>query len=112
VLAPEFGIHNSNSAIARTNLVFTLVYTGIAPDNTVPNATGTTLDTKQFESLASQPGALVDKVNAVMLGGTLPATARDLIVQAVSAVAATDAPNRARMAVYLVASSYQFQVQH
>ena len=112
VLAPEFGIHNSNSAIARTNLVFTLIYTGIAADNTVPNATGTSLNTKQFESLASKPGALVDHVNAVMLGGTLPATARDLIVQAVSAVAATDAPNRARMAVYLVASSYQFQVQH
>ncbi|HZQ62461.1 MAG TPA: DUF1800 family protein [Casimicrobiaceae bacterium] len=112
VLAPEFGIHNSNSAVARTNLIYTLVYNGIAADNTVPNATGTKLNTQQFESLASNPTALVDKVNQVLLGGALPSAVRDTIAQAVSAVAASDAPNRARMAVYLAASSYQFQVQH
>ncbi|MDQ6618350.1 MAG: DUF1800 family protein [Pseudomonadota bacterium] len=112
VLAPEFGIHNSNSAVARTNLVYALVYSGITADSTVPNATGTKLNTQQFESLAGQPAAMVEKVNQVLVGGTLPSATRDLIVQAVAAVPATDAPNRARMAVYLVASSYQFQVQH
>ncbi|MEO5702201.1 MAG: DUF1800 family protein [Casimicrobiaceae bacterium] len=112
VLAPEFGIHNSNSAIARTNLVYTLVYSGINADNTVPNPTGTKLNTQQFEALADQPAAMVDRINQVLLGGQLPSSARDIIAQAVVAVPVTDRPNRARMAVYLMASSYQFQVQH
>jgi hypothetical protein len=112
VLAPEFGIHNSNSAVARTNLVFTLVYNGITADATVPNPSGTRLNTQQFETLADQPLALVNKVSEVLLARQLPATARDLIVQAVTAVPATDRTGRARMAVYLMASSYHFQVQH
>ena len=112
VLAPEFGIHNSNSAVARTNLVYTLVYNGINADPTVPNATGTRLNTQQFEALADQPLALVESVNQVLLAGQLPSAVRDIVVQAVTQVPVTDRPNRARMAVYLVGSSYQFQVQH
>ena len=39
-----------------------------------------------------------------------PAAARATVVTAVNAVPASDAPNRARMAVYLMASSYYVQV--
>jgi uncharacterized protein (DUF1800 family) len=40
-LAPEFAIHTTNSAVARSNLVYTLVYQPYAPDPTIPNAVGT-----------------------------------------------------------------------
>ncbi len=115
ILGPEFAIHNSNSAVARTNRVYDLVYSGIAVDATVPNATGTALNTQQFEPLASNPLNLVNAINNVLLGGHLPTAARDLIVTAVTAIPATATnyrASRAKMAVYLMASSFHYQVQH
>jgi uncharacterized protein (DUF1800 family) len=114
ILGPEFAIHNSNSAVARTNRVYDLVYSGIAVDATVPDATGTALNTQQFEPLASNPLNLVNAVDNVLLGGHLPTAARDLIVTAVTAIPATATnyrASRAKMAVYLMASSFHFQVQ-
>jgi uncharacterized protein (DUF1800 family) len=119
VLAPEFGIHNSNSAVARANLVYTLVYTPIAPDANIPSAVGTKLNTQQFEAVADNPAAMCDQINTVLMGGTFPAYARDVVVTAVNAIAQNANPavtqwrtDRARMAVYLMASSYHYQVQH
>ena len=119
VLAPEFGIHNSNSAVARANLVYTMVYTNIAPDANIPNAVGTKLNVQQFEALADNPSAMCDQINTVLMGGNFPAFARDQVVIAVNAIAQNPNPaqvqwrtDRARMAVYLMASSYHFQVQH
>lgn len=111
ILGPEFAIHTSNTAVTRANLVYTLVYNGYNADATIPNATGTKVNTQQFEALAATPAAMVDRIADVLTGGQLSAAARATIVTAVNAVAATDAPNRARMAVYLMASSYHFQVQ-
>ena len=109
---PEFGIHNTASAVARSNLVYTLLYSGIAADPNVPNATGTRIDTVLFQDLATTPVAMVDKMNELLLGGQLPASARDIIVQSVSQVPATNRVERARLGLYLMASSYHFQVQH
>lgn len=111
ILAPEFAIHTSNTAVTRANLMFTLVYNGYGADATIPNATGTKLNTQQFEALAATPAALVDKIADVLTGGQLPAAARATIVTAVNAVSASDASARAKMALYLAASSYFFQVQ-
>nr|MBA3775241.1 DUF1800 family protein [Betaproteobacteria bacterium] len=109
---PEFGIHNTASAVARSNLVYTLLYSGIGADPTVPNATGTRITTTLFEELAATPTAMVDKMNDLLLGGQLPAFARDIIVQTVSQVPAANSVERARLGLYLMASSYHFQVQH
>ncbi|NDP43018.1 MAG: DUF1800 family protein [Aromatoleum sp.] len=118
-LAPEFAIHNSNTAVSRANLVYTLVYSGLNPDPTIPGAVGTKINTAQFASLAADPLGMVAQINAVLLGGALPTVARDLIVSAVGAIPANANPavtlwktDRANMAVYLMASSYHFQVQH
>jgi len=110
ILAPEFLIHTTQSAIARSNMVYNLIVNPFAPDNTIDSATGTRLNTMQFESLAANPAALVDQVDLVMTAGQTPSAAKALIVPAVAAVAATDAPGRARMAVFLLASSYYYQV--
>jgi hypothetical protein len=117
VLAPEFTIYNSNSAVARTNLVYNLVYAGIAPDGNLQNATGTRLNTIQFEQYATDAAALTDKVSDMLLGGPLPAAARTAVMDAVNAIVLSATPtaqqktDRARMAVYLVASSNHFQIQ-
>ena len=111
ILGPEFALHTSNTAVTRANLIYTLVYTGYAVDATIPNAIGTKINTQQFESLATTPSAMVDRIADALTGGQFPAAARALIVTAVNAVPASDAANRARMAVYLMASSYHVQVQ-
>jgi uncharacterized protein (DUF1800 family) len=112
ILAPEFLIHNTQSAIARSNLVYNMVYNPTGVDNTLPNSTGTRLNTAQFEPLASDPNALVDQVDLVLMGGQTPPAAKATIATAVAAVPATNATARAQMAVYLTASSYHYQVQH
>lgn len=117
ILGPEFGIHTTVTAVGRANLVYALVYGGYAPDATIPTATGTRLFLQQFESLADDPAAMVAQVNRVLAGGQFPAALEPTIVTAVNAIAAsspiTDAQRtaRARMAVYLIASSYDYQVQ-
>ena len=117
VLGPEFAIHTTNSAVARTNLVYTLIYAGYAPDTTIVDSAGTKLFLAQFEPLADTPAAMVSEINKVLAGGLFPAALEGTIVTAVNAVPISTTPtaqqrtDRVRMAVYLMASSYDYQVQ-
>ena len=117
ILGPEFGIHTTVSAVGRANLVYTLVYGGYNPDTTIPNATGTKLFLAPFEALADQPAAMVSLLNQQLAGGQFPVALEPTIVAAVTAInmsatpTAAERTNRARMAVYLMASSYDYQVQ-
>jgi uncharacterized protein (DUF1800 family) len=115
--APEFAIHTTNSAVARLNLFYTLVYQGYAPDATIPNATGTRLDLSQFSALAANPAAMVTRFSEVLTGGQLDPAAQALVVTAVNAITLSAPPTaaqllaRAQMGAYLILSSYHFQVQ-
>jgi len=117
ILGPEFGIHTTVTAVGRANLVYALVYGGYAPDTTIPNATGTRLFLAPFEAIADNPAAMVSLVNQHLTGGQFPTGLESTIVTAVNAVPMSATPtnaertNRARMAVYLMASSYDYQVQ-
>ncbi len=116
---PEFGIHDSNTAFGRANLVYRLVYQGIGEDSTIANSVGTHLNTQQFEVIADDPATLTNQVSLALTAGTLPASAVNTIATAVAAIPSSTDPTkpqwrtqRAQMAVYLIASSYYYQVQH
>jgi len=109
---PEFGNHNSFTSVQRQNQVYSLVYQGIVADPTVPNPVGTFINTKPYEALAATPAAMVDALNQALLGGTLPANAAQIIVNSVTQVPVANVVERARMAIYQMASSFHFQVQH
>jgi len=119
ILGPEFAIHTTQTAVARANLVYALVYNqGFGPSTSVPDASGTRLYVAQFETLADNPVAMVSQINKVLAGGQFPAAQEAKIVTAVNAIApppatlsAADRTARARMAVYLMGSSYDYQVQ-
>lgn len=117
VLGPEFAIHTTNTAVARANLVYTLVYGGYNPDASIPAASGTKLFLAQFEPLADNAAAMVSQINKVLAGGQFPVAQEATIVTAVNAITLSATPtaqqrtDRARMAVYLMASSYDYQVQ-
>lgn len=112
VIAPEFAIHNTTTAMGRANLANALIFTAaIAPDPTVFGATGTRVDLAPYQALAGDPNALVERLNQQMLGGRMSQAMRSAVVAAVQAVAATDTLGRARTAAYLVATSPQFMVE-
>ena len=119
ILGPEFGIHTTVTAVGRANLIYSLVYQpgNYPPDRTIPTSTGTRLFLQQFEALADNPAAMVSLVNQVLAGGQFPTALEPTIVTAVNAITISATPTaaertaRARMAVYLMASSYDYQVQ-
>ena len=106
---PEFGLLSTSTALQRDNSVNTLVFSRIAVSANAP--TGTALDLRPLQPLAASPGALVDTLNASLMHGVMSAGMRQAVVDAVSAVAATNTLKRVQTAVYLVVTSSQFQVE-
>jgi len=111
LIAPPMGIHNTNTVLARANFVNQLVYEdGLSPSDEVPGSVGTTLMLDAYEALASDPKQLVAALEDRLFGGAMPPDMRNEIYLAVSAIDASDARERARTAIYLAATSFQYQV--
>ena len=117
-LGPAFGILSTSTTLRRANNVNTLVYTGVNV-TTVPNTDrprGTSLDLTNLETIANaNPGGVADQLNALMLHGTMSTQMRNSLTTAMSAINDVDvalrARKRARTAVYLVATSSQYDIQ-
>jgi hypothetical protein len=61
---------------------------------------------------AGTPDQMVDWLNTQFLHGTMSSQMKQSVLTAVNAVSTTDTKNQAKAAIYLVASSSQYQVQH
>lgn len=116
-IGPEFGIHNSNSALNRLNfLTYLLDWGGSQPDPSVPGAVGTQVNLSAFEPDAPDAAALVDRLSRLLLGKELNDTPRASVIAAVEYWRAQNAPSdwtlrRVRTAAYLVMAAPDFQVQ-
>ena len=113
VAGPEFGILNATTALRRANFVNTMVFNGI-PVSTGTNTNtpaGTSLNIDPLYGLAFDPASLVDEVNMRLLGGSASASMRTSMITAVSTVPATNPKLRIQQAIYLAATSSQFQVE-
>ena len=73
-------------------------------------ATGTQINLTSLQGMAATPDSMIDRLNATMMPGTLSASDKQAIAAAINSVPATDPIKRARTAVYLVASSPQYNV--
>ena len=107
LLGPEFALQTAGKALARIDFVNFLVYGSIDG--------GTTLDFSAFANLAAADvNQLLDALNALLLHGTLSPSARASVLAAVNAIPSgpTQGLLRAQAAIYLIASSSQYQVQH
>lgn len=113
LLGPEFGVMNTGTSIGRLNRVNTFIFGRIAVSQ--PNTPlGTSIDLSEMVALAqtdTTSNRLVDTLNVRMMHGAMSASMKNTILTAVNAVASTNPTLRAQTAVYLVASSSQFQVQ-
>ena len=98
---PEFAIFNTNTALARANFGNTIVNGAIG--------SGTKVDFTSVINAGTQD-AMVDYLNTYLLHGTMSSQGKQSILTAMSAVGSST-KNQARMALYLVLSSSQYQVQ-
>jgi uncharacterized protein (DUF1800 family) len=110
VLGPEFGILSATTTLKRANFVNTLVFSGITPAQP-DRPTGTQLDFSNWQSQGGNPQGLVDSLNALMMHGAMSNGMRAAIVQNVSNISASNPLLRAQTAIYLVATSSQYQVE-
>lgn len=112
LLGPEFGILTTGTAVSRANVINTMTFNRI---NTGANSPlGTAIDLGEMIALAQADptgNQLLDVLNQRMLHGTMSPQMRNTILTAVLAVASTNPTARAQQAIYLVATSSQFQVQ-
>lgn len=122
---PEFAIFSTGTALKRPNFVNQMsppnsaAAGGVLINNVVANVNyapcGTRLTFTRLQSLSQQDatgGLLVDTLNRELLNGSMSANVRTSILNSVQAVTAADGGlKRARTALYLVATSSQFQVQ-
>ena len=112
VNAPPFQIYAESTAVRRANFVNTLVFGTIGlPSYAPPGATSVAIDFTPWTSLAGDPAALVADLDQRLMHGRMSSAMRDTIVAAVSATSSTSPSTRARTALYLVATSPQYQVQ-
>lgn len=112
ILGPAFGILSTSTTLRRANVANTLIYTGIPTG--ANNPTGTQLSFTSLEALASDPGAIADQLNALLLHGTMSAQFKTSIVTAMNAIPTSDGNftrKRSQVAAYLVITSSQFEIQ-
>lgn len=111
IVAPQFGIHNTNTVFSRLQFAYDMIYGGgYGPDSEVAGATGTQVDLSPFVALAASPAQLVARVNDLLFGGGMPPGVQSEILAAVALLPASDPDARARAAVFLGATSFQSQV--
>jgi uncharacterized protein (DUF1800 family) len=112
LVGPVFGIFSTLSAATRANFIYQILYSGSSFTANPPDRpTGTTVDLKSWEKLAADPSQLIQRLSCWLLHCTMSQAMHDVILNAVNTVSPTDLLGRARMAIYLTATSAQYQVQ-
>jgi uncharacterized protein (DUF1800 family) len=119
LLAPEFAIQSTSTALAHINLMYDFAYGKLRVDGSHPLGT-TWIDTSQYEpQAAGDATALVDGsldgsflgLNMILMHGTMSQRLHDYVLSQVTAIPETDLTGRVREAIYLIGSSSEYQVE-
>ena len=114
LFGPEYGLLDTTTTYRRANFVNTLLLAngGNGIPASQPNRpSGTQVNYSSYQALAGNPQQLVDALDTSMMHGTMSASTKSNIVQAVTNIVSSDVANRTRTAIYLVATSSQYQVE-
>jgi hypothetical protein len=101
-LGPEFQIFTTATSLIRINFVSTLLRGGFGTD--------VTLDLTPYLVDLPNTGAMVDRVNMNLLGGLMSQPMRDSILAAVAKASSNQ--EKVQTAIYLTATSSQYQVEN
>lgn len=113
LVAPEFQIVNSNTALLTPNYLMDVIYF----DPTVPRRNNRimTLDFTPQIGLAGDAAALVENVNTLLTGGVMSDRTRGIIMKTVDQLTPTSDPvvltARVRTAIYLTMLSPDYAIQ-
>jgi uncharacterized protein (DUF1800 family) len=113
ILGPPLQIYTESNAVRRSNLVNTFIYQTIGLPGYAPAGSSTvsfTTAMQQYIQSAGNPGGMVDLMADRLMPGRMSTSMRQVIVNAVTATPASDPTNRARTALYLIATSPAFNV--
>jgi len=120
IISPVSKLMTTTTSVTRHNLIYDWTIEGDAarsefkPNGAVTGSTGTQPDWSSWESNGTDDGKTLDRINLVLLNGTMTSAQRQSLVTAMAAIKNTDpaaqARKRAQMALYVVASSPLFQV--
>ena len=119
---PEFQIFSTGTALKRPNLVNQFApanSTASGGVNAIAGAAssvpcGTRIDLTRLQNLAAADTTgetLADALNRELMNGSMSSQMRQQVLNAVTAVASANTLKRARTALYIVATSPQYQVQ-
>ena len=114
-LHPQAQLLSTLTAIERLNFVDTLLYGTIAPTyigadgGSAQRGTSVTLSLASWDTLASNPTALVDQLNTLLMNGAMRSDMRSVLIDAVTAQTTPRA--RVQTAIYLIVTAPQYQVQ-
>jgi hypothetical protein len=111
---PEFGLLTTGTAVSRINFANTIIFNGV-PINAERRVTsGTSVGFTDLQAIAETDPSLnelMDVLNLRMMHGTMSVQMRNTILNAVLTVPASNPLLRVKRAVYLVATSSQYQIQ-
>ncbi len=100
---PEFGIFNTDTSLARVNVINDAVYGALGSN--------TKLDFSPVIN-AGTPDQMVAWLDTLFLHSTTPDQMKQTILTAVAALDPSDTQGQAKAAIYLYTSSSMYQVQH
>ncbi len=111
LVGPEFQIYHEATVVDSHNFIENHVFND--PSLNTTNPASFKHDYSAYTALASNPTALVDKLNLIMTSNTLSAESRTIIINAVTAVPAgtNQARDRFRMAIMLFEMSPDYLIQ-
>jgi uncharacterized protein (DUF1800 family) len=109
-LGPQFAIFSSLTSLRRANFANRVIFSTIpaAPPN---RPTGTAIDLSPWDPLTSNPDQLIEVLNQLLLHGAMSAGMRESVRTAVETIPVSNPRLRVRTALYLIATSSQYQVQ-
>jgi uncharacterized protein (DUF1800 family) len=110
---PAFGVFNASSAF-KLSSVFSTALSGkpIAPDTSIPNAIGTSIDLTPWVTLAVQPASLVAEIKRVMFGGRMSVALESALLRAAQISPVSKPLERAKAALFLAAMSPEYLVEN
>jgi uncharacterized protein (DUF1800 family) len=119
LVAPEFAIQSTSTALAHINIAYDFAYKKM-PINARDRPLGTWIDTSLYQpQAAGDSTALVDGspdgsfpgLNLMLMHGTMSQALHDFVLGQVTAIPETNLTGRVQEAVYLIASSSEYQVE-
>jgi uncharacterized protein (DUF1800 family) len=103
--SPEFAITTETTVITITNYLRTAIYNALGP-----STDRITLDLSGEQALATNPAQLVDHLNFLLMANSMSTEMRNILVNAITQIPASNPAERAKTAIYLVINSPEFTI--